>query len=235
MFIDLHTHCIPDMDDGAADIQTALSMLSESYNQGVKLTVLTPHCILRDEGCIEDFLEKRNQKHDFIVSESISQKATIPELLLGAEVYLDNDISKFQGLDRLCMQGTNIMLLELPEGKISRRAAEWIYNLTLLGIHPLLAHIERYRMTQENFVEFSEFDTDYQVNANLFCSFKGRRVLKKMLNITDKLVVSSDMHNTGNRSCNLLRAYDIATSKFPQNAQALFVDNAVRLLKNQAK
>ena len=234
MFIDLHTHALFGMDDGAKDSTVSFAMLESAYAQGVDTVVLSPHCVLRDEGCIEEFIVKRQKQYELLLNESTLCNRKIPELLLGAEVYLDNDISKLEGVERLCIQGTNIMLVELPEGKVSRRLVEWIYKLTLLDIHPLLAHIERYSISKEIFAEFIDLDIDYQINANIFCSLKGRRNLKKILKTTKRICISSDMHNN-NRCCNLLDSYNIASVKFPQIAEDFFKNNPQKLFNDYSK
>lgn len=235
MFIDLHTHALFGVDDGASDSSVSFDMLESAHKQGVYKVVLSPHCILRDEESIDEFIAKRQEQYDILLNESVLLNKKIPELCLGAEVYLDNDISKFDGIKQLCIQGTNLMLIELPEGKISRRFVEWIYNLTLLDIQPLLAHIERYRISKEVFAELIDLDVNYQINANIFNSLKGRRNLKKILKTTRWLCVASDMHNNNNRCCNLLDSYKIASVKFPQIAEDLFKNNPKKLFKDYSK
>ncbi len=230
MFIDMHTHFLPKIDDGAADVEISLSMLEESVRQGVELCVATPHCILRDNSCIDKFINDRQKSLEILLNEQKKRQICVPRILLGAEVYLDNDISKFEGIERLCVEGTRIMLIELPEGKLTRRSAERLYNLNLLNIHPLLAHIERNNINAEFFAELSELDIDYQINAYLFLSFIGRRKLKNIISLNQNLIVSSDMHNTDNRCCDLSSAYNIAISKMPESADALFYNNALQLL-----
>lgn len=235
MFIDLHTHALFGIDDGAVDMDTSFNMLEYAFLQGVEVVVLTPHCVLRDEESIEIFINKRQQQFDILLKESKLQNKNIPQLLLGAEVYLDNDISKFDGIEQLCISGTKIILLELPVGKISRRMVDWIYNLTLLGLQPLLAHIERYHISKEIYTDLIDLGIEFQINASIFNTLKKRRILKKILKVTNRLCVSSDMHNTDSRCCNLKKSYIVANKKFPQIADRLFKHNPKELLNNFLK
>lgn len=235
MFIDIHTHCLPDIDDGAPNAETAIKMLTNSAEQGVELCYATPHCVLREFTCVDEFIEKRKKSFDSLISKLKGKKISHPKILLGAEVYLDNDISKFEGINKLCLEGTNLMLIELPEGKVGRRFADWIYNLSLLNIHPVIAHVERYSFDYAFFRELEEIGVDFQINAGLFLNFKGRRKLKKLLNLTDKFIVSSDMHNEDKRRCNLLPAYNLAVSKFPDFSDKFFYENAADVLNTYKK
>ena len=42
--VDIHTHILPGVDDGAADIYDSIEMASLAYEYGTKVIVATPHC-----------------------------------------------------------------------------------------------------------------------------------------------------------------------------------------------
>ena len=45
--IDMHSHCLPFVDDGADSVETSLAMLEDAKSKGADIVVATPHCVLR--------------------------------------------------------------------------------------------------------------------------------------------------------------------------------------------
>ena len=140
MIIDFHAHCLPHMDDGAADIATAVNMLTEAGRQGVSTVVATPHFYLGQETA-SSFLERRQAAREALRPHL---PADAPHLVPGAEVLLREGISRLD-LHPLCIEGTDCLLAELP----FMQPPYWLYEelenivygqqLTLI-----LAHVDRY-------------------------------------------------------------------------------------------
>ncbi len=229
--IDLHSHCLPAIDDGAENVKTSLRMLSQSFYQGVKTCVMTPHCVLHSQDKIDNFLKARKESF-FELQQKIEETGVLtPKLLLGAEVYFDNDISRYDGIEKLCIEGTNVLLVEFPMGSISRKSSEWLYSLTIKGIQPLIAHIDRYSCFNALMDDFSDLDLIYQVNAENFLSFSGRSRLSKIFKNDKIFVVSSDMHNLKDRPCNMKSAYERCLKKYGTVfSNKLFNNNALEIL-----
>lgn len=229
--IDLHSHALPQIDDGAKNVETSIKMLRESFSQGVELCALTPHCVLHQPDSLDNFLAKRKVSFE-LLQEKISQtNLSVPQLRLGAEVYFDNDISQYEGIEKLCIEGTNLLLVEFPMKNISRKSYEWLYSLTLKGITPLIAHVDRYQCYDAFINDFSDLDVVYQLNAENFLSFFARQHIKKILKNEEKFIVSSDMHNLEDRPCNMKAAFLRAEKMLGAvKAKRLFRKNAADLL-----
>ena len=224
--IDMHTHVLPGADDGAKSVEESVKMLKYSASQGVKKVVATPHCVVHKESDILRFLEKRKK-----CFEKIPQNADFPEIQLGAEIYFDNDLSVYENIGKLCIGNTKYILVEFTMGKHDgAKLAEWIYDLNLKGFKPIIAHIDRYSDFEELIGAFDMLNVVYQINASRFLSFLGRRIVKKILGMVDFAVVSSDMHNTTTRKCNMKDAYEKAKKLFPDLADDLFFNNADKIL-----
>ena len=225
--VDLHTHFLPNLDDGAKSEKESLEMLRDSVCQGVTKIVATPHCVIHKESDIFRFIENRRKSY-----EKIKLKVKTPEILLGAEVYFDNDLSEYENVDKLCIGNTPYILIEIPVGKHdAAKLAERLYSLTLMGLKPVVAHIDRYPDFAELIGAFDMIKLIYQINASRFLSFTGRRTVKKILGMVDFAVVSSDMHNMTFRKCNMKDAYIKAKKIFPDKADYLFKNNAEIVLK----
>lgn len=197
--IDIHSHFLPGIDDGARNASESVEMLSDCFKKGVKLCAATPHLSIHSQDDIERFLENRLTAVRRLNEELARTKAEVPRLLYGAEIYLDNDISAFDGLDRLCISGTRLMLVELSEFRRNSGYAEWLYSLNAKGILPILAHVERYEYFDWLYDELSGVDVVYQVNADTLLSMKGRRFLLDLHNSGRPVLVSGDMHNMTSR------------------------------------
>lgn len=227
--VDLHTHFLCGIDDGAKSIEESISMLNECAAQGVKTVVATPHCIVHKSGGISRFIEKRRKSFD-----SIALNGKTPEIILGAEVYFDNDLSEYENINELCIGDTPYILIEFPMGKHdASRLAEGLYALTLAGLKPVIAHIDRYPDYAELIEAFDLPDIVYQINASRFLTFMGRRIVKKILDKVDFAVVSSDMHNTTFRKCNMKQAYEKAKKFVPDMADDLFFNNGLKMLSER--
>lgn len=225
--IDLHSHCLPGVDDGAKDLQQSMQMLKESFNQGVRICAATPHCTLHRPDSVEAFIQRRKKGFE-ILKPNLTE--TMPKIILGAEVYLDNDINNCPHIERLCLENTDYIMLEFPVDKADARWAEWIYNLNRKGIKVLVAHVDRYMEWEKMMADFKGLDVKYQVNASRFLEFMSGGLVKKLLAYGHDYVISSDMHNTKTRACNMGKAYEKAKKKYGDIAYELFEANGTRLI-----
>ncbi len=203
--IDFHTHCLPAMDDGAVDVAEATAMLSESVAQGVHTVVATPHFYCKQES-IASFLQRRQESVD-------SLKGCIPDglsLVLGAEVLLQPGLSQ-RNLSKLCIQGTNRILVELPFMPMEDWMYEEIENIALgQRLDIILAHVDRYipwysRDKMASLIELP--GVSVQLNGEAFLHRATFRILRRWLPRPQRLVFGSDMHHIHRREPNLANAY----------------------------
>ncbi len=230
--IDMHSHVLPAIDDGAKDAETSVSMLSLAKKQGVTVCCATPHFTRKTPGGAEGFTQMREKSFDMLKSCPQFQNADLPEIVLGAEVHLDYDISENENIHMLCYENTDYMLVELSSVPKPAVMAEWVYNLTVRGIKPVMAHIDRYPFCIEMMDELIGVNVVYQVNASRFLNMSGRHVLNKLFKRNEFFFASSDMHNMDDRACNMLPAFQIAKKKYGDMCDELFNDTAQKILKN---
>ena len=206
-------------------------MLRAAREAGVTVCVATPHCTLHHESSIGHFLERREAAYRLLLEHiRVGEADAYPEILLGAEVYLDHDISKGEGIERLCIADTPYLLVEFPGLKRHPLTAEWLYALTCRGIKPLIAHIDRYIGWRDMVDDFQGIPMTYQINDTCFLTMSDRRKLKKIIPQCSGFLVSSDMHNTDSRATEMGKAYRIAKKHWPQAADDWFTANAEHLL-----
>lgn len=226
--IDLHTHALPGIDDGASTVEESVGLLSSSFAQGVRLTAMTPHCVLHKEQDLQSFLDRRDSAVARL-TEGIKGAGISYPMLVGAEVYADHDISRWEGIRRLCYTPVSInsqdipltvtpkdklLLIELPVGKRVDYLERCVYNLNANGIRVLIAHIERCWDAEWVIRKTNHLDAYYQVNADTVMRFGGRRLFSRLLQSTGRMIISSDMHNAERRPCIMGPCREILERKF---------------------
>lgn len=229
--IDLHSHFLPGIDDGAKTVDESIAMLTDSFFQGVKTIVATPHCALHDNESVTSFLSRRSDSLDKILNAIRKNPVDIPDIRLGAEIYLDNDITEYDDLKKLCIEDTNYMLIEFPHIGFQSKSAEWLYELTLLGIKPIIAHIDRYAEWEEIFTSLADIDVVYQVNSSNFTNLSGRIMLHRLFKYEVPFIASSDMHNMNKRPSCMGKAYLKSKKSFKTLSEDLFINNAQEILR----
>ncbi len=138
--LDLHTHVLPGLDDGAADWDDALAMCRLAAADGVTCLAATPH-----------WYPSRNPPSPGRVARSLAElrqrlaaEGLALELVAGAEVALDSSLAELARQRRLpTLEGTHCLLLECPPQTSPRLLPELIYGLRLAGYRPMLVHPER--------------------------------------------------------------------------------------------
>ena len=117
MLTDVHTHVLPNMDDGSQSLDMSLEMLTRLHAQGVERVVATPHFYLHREPDPAAYLTKRQMRFDALVEQQLPM-----ELRLGAEVAIEQGISDLPQIRALTITGTDLILLECPlPGKIDTK------------------------------------------------------------------------------------------------------------------
>ena len=166
--IDIHSHFLPGIDDGAIDSDVSIEMLSDSLRQGVDVIVATPHYYGKKRA-IDDFIKLREESFSALEQRALQKNIKLPKILLGAEVALTRGISVRENLDMLCIEDSNLLLLELPFEKWE----SWVYNevervISNWQMTVILAHPERYvRMPWDikRLKPFFDMGVALQINA----------------------------------------------------------------------
>ena len=220
--IDAHTHILPNIDDGASSVEESKEMLKMAYAQGGRVCIATPHCVVHNNERIERFIKMRKKSYETLVKALEETKQPFPQIVLGAEVYFDNNICKYPDFEKLCIGDSKYMLVEIPSHISCREIADWLYELTLAGVKPIIAHIDRCSDWLEIVKSLSDIDVIYQINASKFLTIGGRRFIRKFLCHNKPIIVGSDMHNTKKRPCNIGIAYKCARKKFGEVSDYFF-------------
>ncbi len=212
--IDMHSHCLPALDDGAKDINEALLMLEDAFKKGIRKVVATPHCKVYTDEELDETVKMRNNAYEAVFSAAKDRNILIPQIVKGFEVHLDTDITDFRDFKKLCIEGTSAMLIEMPVGHWDSFAFGRIDSLKEAGITPIFAHIDRYIGFKRNIEKALLTDgVIYQVNAGAFLGWHRMKLIKKLYKLGKTVVAGSDMHNMTSRKNMLYEARKKAVNK----------------------
>ena len=231
--IDFHSHCLPEIDDGAKDVNMSIEMLHDSFLQGVRTVVATPHCYLKDEDYIDEFIEKRNNSYNILTEAVKNQDKPCPEIILGCEFHPMKEISDVEVLKKLCIGNTDYLLVEMPYRQWKESHFELLHSLSVHGITPIMAHIERYWDKRELFSNLYSLDVAYQINAESFIDKRDRKNVEKLFSEGAVNIIGSDMHDTKVRKSYMQDAKKQIEMLYGEERFSYLMSNASKILNNE--
>jgi protein-tyrosine phosphatase len=210
--IDLHSHILPGVDDGAADLQDALSMAFFAAADGVETLVATPHASAeRPRPDIADLVAELQAALD---AESLPLR-----ILPGAEIALSPGVAAKLAARLLpTLAGSRYALVELPFAVLPPNVEQVLFDVQLAGFTPIMAHVERYRYVQssiERLAEWSERGVILQVNASSLRGDFGprpREAAEAIVRRAWPAVLASDAHDSLRRRPELAFARALVTA-----------------------
>lgn len=210
--IDWHSHILPAMDDGSKDVAESISMLGMQTSQGVATVIATPHFYANDE-TVASFIERRAKAYEAL-KEQLGENG--PHILLGAEVRYYQGISRLEGLKDLTIEGSKLLLLEMPMSVWTETMVRELVELSgKNSVRIVMAHVERYIKLQRSAVwnRLLESGIMMQVNASFFTSLASRRKAITLLQDGVVQFLGSDCHNLTTRPPVLGQAAEVIRRK----------------------
>ncbi len=174
--IDFHAHILPHMDHGSGRTATAVDQLAIIGQAGVTAVCATSHFYPQDI-LPEVFLEEREDSLKALLKGYGYSRR--PSILLGAEVLICQGLENMEGLRDLCIDGTNVMLLEMPftHGDWDQTLYRTVREIAKQGINPVLAHVDRY--PKESIEQLFDMGLYGQINCDSLTKlFKPKHLLR---------------------------------------------------------
>ncbi|MDD5088778.1 MAG: hypothetical protein PHI18_08270 [bacterium] len=226
---DIHNHVLPGLDDGAATMDESLRMLASAARQGITHVACTPHGT-----------DRANEETDrlfqsvFLHVKEAAKRGGIPvelalasELMLGADILrtLQLPMATFHGAGRYC-------LIEFPWETPFEILLNAVKSLSRIGVHPVIAHYERYERAARNPEQVERVRHAGAVitldAGSLVGQFGGAmtRRARQLLNWKGVDVLASDAHNADTHGFYLQRGCDAAAEILGEaNARKLVIDH----------
>ncbi|MBH0013323.1 capsule biosynthesis protein CapC [Pseudoalteromonas sp. NZS100_1] len=237
--IDIHSHILPGIDDGAKDLNETLALLDIAQNDGITHMVATPHIhIGRFNNSVSQlYSELANLKAQALVN-NIGIK-----LAVAAEVRLDVELMSLVLGNKLPFIGTlnsvNYLLLELPHSHVPQGYDKFINWLAKQNIKVIIPHPERNRDIQANpfYIErLKQLGCEFQLTASSIDGAWGETAKNISIDMLKKglvTYVASDAHSVKRRPPILSNAKKIVTDLIGGiEAQNLFFNNPQRLTES---
>lgn len=228
--LDLHTHILPQMDDGSKSMAESLEMLALEKKHGVGRVALTPHFYAHRE-TLESFLERRGEAEQAL-RRHMAGGGEYPQVFVGAEVAFFNGMSRNEDIEECCLEGSQAMLIEMPFCKWTRPMWDELqYLRDVRGIQPVLAHVERYLRFQPMGTVNTLCENGYfiQANGNFFLRWKTRPLAMHLLKKGKIHFLGSDCHSIAHRPPNLNAAVAEIEKKLGREAIAALKSMAERI------
>ncbi len=164
-YIDIHSHILPGIDDGARDESEALEMFRIAANDGICQIIATPHFHYQRGHASPEKVRRSVSEMQALLNE---EKIPI-QLHTGNELYYTHDLLEtVKAGEALTLAGSDYVLLEFSSETEQRQIQNAVYEFLNEGYYPIIAHMERYFAFQKHrdFAEkVSEMGACFQINA----------------------------------------------------------------------
>lgn len=196
-FVDIHSHLIPGIDDGAATLSDATQLITTLQSFGFHQFITTPHIMEHVWNNTKETIANGLEK---LTNELTVSNKHVP-ISAAAEYLLDGNFKSKLNQEKLLTLKDNIVLVELSYRNPPIQLYDILFELQLKGYKPLLAHPERYVYYADKFSEFKQLKHAgclFQLNLLAATGYYGKEVLQ----LADLLLkngmydfVGSDIHN----------------------------------------
>ncbi len=214
--IDIHSHILPGIDDGSRDVAESRQLLEMLSRQGVTVAAATPHFYANRQS-VTEFLERRQAACEQLLP---GLPADAPRILLGAEVRYYEGISRLPQLEQLKIQGSSLLLLEMPMETWSEHTVGELMHLSGSGtMQILIAHIERSLPRQKSgtLERLARQGILFQANATWFLQPLARHQALANLRAGRIHMLGSDCHSVKGRPPRLGEACGVIEKKFGED------------------
>jgi protein-tyrosine phosphatase len=227
MMVDIHSHLLPGVDDGAPTIAASVPVLERFGADGVDTLVCTPH--LRATEAARAPIDR----HRAILEELLQYAPQLPRLVLGWEIMLDAPGADLRAA-HLHLGESSAALVEFPRMGVPPGATHELLRIRMSGVTPVVAHPERYQQcTPELVREWRSVGAVMQLDAVMvFGNAPISRLARTLLEQGLIDCISSDNHGDS-RSLRSARDW-LEELGAHEQAELLTNVNARRLLGNEA-
>jgi protein-tyrosine phosphatase len=235
--IDIHSHILPGIDDGAKTIYDSIDLAKQAVSEGIHTIIATPH--------------HRNGKYDNIKSDILPLTSELNErfdregidltVLPGQECRIYGEILEDykKGEILTLNHDSQYLFIEFPSSSIPRYAERLLYEIQVEGLTPVIVHPERNSEIVERpdkLYKFVQNGAATQLTASSLTGYFGKNIQKFSQQIIEANLahfIASDAHNIKNRSFKMEEAMDFIEKKYGIDSVYYFIDNAEILVEGK--
>ena len=224
--IDIHSHLLPGVDDGSADIATSVEVLERFAGHGLEVLVCTPH-LEASRAHLAPY-----DRHRELLAELTAAAPPKPQLRLGWEIMLDRPGCDLRS-PHLSLGGARAVLVEFPRAYLPVGTSDELQRIRRSGVVPVVAHPERYYgCTVDTVRGWREAGAVIQTDATMLLARGPMTDLAKSLLAAGLIdCLASDNHGD-RRSLAAARVW-LEEMGATEHAQMLTHANAARVLADQ--
>jgi protein-tyrosine phosphatase len=196
-YVDIHSHVLPGIDDGAKTIEDSKFLLENMIEFGFSKIITSPHTIETIWNNTPETISEALQ----ITKENLNVLTTKVELKAASEYIMDDYFASLFDLGKLLTIKDNYVLVEMSYINPPFQLYDYIFKLQVAGYIPVLAHPERYvfyHSDVSNYAKLKKAGCYFQMNLLSATGYYGKEVAK----IADQLLkndmidfVGSDFHH----------------------------------------
>ncbi|MBO1003227.1 tyrosine-protein phosphatase [Pseudogracilibacillus auburnensis] len=233
--IDIHSHILPGVDDGAENEQESIDMAKAAIEDGITAIVATPHHKNRTyDNYKEDIV-----KHVAVLNDLFQSKNIPLTVLPGQEVRIYGEvIEDYEKGEIQLVNDSQYLLVEFPSDSVPHYTEQLFYDLQLAGIKPVIVHPERNRELLENHDKMYQLVRKgalSQVTAASVVGKFGKKIQDFSLQLIEANLthlIASDAHNTTTRGFHLQEAFEVVKNKYGIDMYYLLLENSNLLVEN---
>lgn len=237
--IDIHSHILPGMDDGAQDIYDTLEMVSLAARSGITAMVATPHCNM--PGYYENYFNDNYIKAVQTVRKAVREEGIPVNILPGAEAFGTSNLPKYLQEGKIMpLNQSNYLLVEFGFGEDPAYVNRILRELCELKVIPVIAHAERYEFVQDRpelVAQWRRAGYPVQINKGSFQGKFGKRIAEMAYYLLDHYLVSvvaSDAHGPYQRTPYMADLYEELLLEYPEKyLEIIFTENPRRICENK--
>lgn len=228
--IDIHTHILPGLDDGAQNWEDTLNMARAAVAEGISTLIATPHHANgRYDNRAHDITE-----HVCRVNERLIAAGVPVSIRPGQEIRVHNDLLEawYRG-ELLPLGDSKYVLIEMPSSRIPKEMDELIHEFHVMNLKPIIAHPERnaeIAKHPERLAELVEAGAFAQITSHSLLGGFGKQIQQFAWSLCRSgliHVVSSDVHHIERRGFRLREAYDAIREHMGEQWESYLLRNAI--------
>lgn len=229
--IDIHTHVLPEVDDGARSWEMAVHMCRMAAEDGIEHIVATPHAN-------DDYVYDRDWLRS-VLQELQQRVGPAPRLSLGCDFHFSYDNLRELGKSphRFTIEDTPYLLIELSDFAVPPSVTSQLKELLERGLRPIITHPERNLLLQrrpERTLEWVRLGCAVQVTASSLTGLwgeKAKQISQWLLRNHAVHILATDCHSIDGRPPVLSTARDLVHELYGHEiAEALVQTNPRAIL-----
>ena len=195
--VDLHSHFIPGIDDGAQSMEESLTLIAGMERLGYNKLITTPHIMADAYKNTPEIIENGLSK----LRKALIKAGITIEIDAAAEYYLDDGFIELLNQKKVMSVNGKYLLFETSYVSKPLRTEEMIFEIGSAGYIPVMAHPERYRYIKDPLKEygrFKELGVLFQVNLNSLTGQYGKSAMRLAETLSQEGMIDflgSDAHH----------------------------------------